>query len=524
MGAASACFLARDHRIDRHRARARPDLTRKRPARCRPARSASSSRSRRTSRCRSWSLGFLRRAGDELAVAGDRPSLGLVEPGYLYLATESGVPTLRDNHAVQRAAGADVACWTPAELQAHFPLAGGGRPGAGLAGPERRRLVRRPRAARRLPPQGHRLRCALRAAEAALRDPGRPPSRRARCADGRHFDGDAFVLCRRCVVVAAGGAARAGPAGACEEARRLRARVAGTLPGCPLVIGPSGLWFRPDGNDGRRFLAGAPPREPWPGDPDEPPLHAIDHAQFDEQLIWPRPGRARAGLRGAARALDLGRLLRDEPVRPQRPGRAACPAGAMPGPPAASPATACSSRPDGGHPQGAPGCMPRRCANAQTWRVRRPPLPRSHHSPHGARPARRAHPAGAAKTGHLGPTIFRSTDFGRSWQEAARPPAFAPAAEGRRGAPCDHTFWLTPATPASRGTWYAGTSPQGLFRSDRRRHHLGAVLLHQRRPAVPQMDGHGAGRHARRPQAAFHHRRPARPGAPLHRHVRRRRA
>jgi len=31
----------------------------------------------------------------------------------------------------------------------------------------------------------------------------------------------------------------------------------------------------------------------------------------------------------------------------------------------------------------------------------------------------------AAKTGHLGPTIFRSTDLGRSWSEAKRPPAFA---------------------------------------------------------------------------------------------------
>src|SRR6266566_1401431 len=26
----------------------------------------------------------------------------------------------------------------------------------------------------------------------------------------------------------------------------------------------------------------------------------------------------------------------------------------------------------------------------------------------------------AAKTGHLGPTVFRSTDLGRSWKEAAR--------------------------------------------------------------------------------------------------------
>src|SRR5215831_16944895 len=27
----------------------------------------------------------------------------------------------------------------------------------------------------------------------------------------------------------------------------------------------------------------------------------------------------------------------------------------------------------------------------------------------------------AAKTGHLGPTVFRSTDFGKTWKEAAKP-------------------------------------------------------------------------------------------------------
>ena len=35
----------------------------------------------------------------------------------------------------------------------------------------------------------------------------------------------------------------------------------------------------------------------------------------------------------------------------------------------------------------------------------------------------------AAKTGHLGPTIFRSTDKGKTWKEAAKPPAF-PKADG----------------------------------------------------------------------------------------------
>ena len=72
----------------------------------------------------------------------------------------------------------------------------------------------------------------------------------------------------------------------------------------------------------------------------------------------------------------------------------------------------------------------------------------------------------AAKTGHLGPTIFRSTDFGRRWKEAARPPAFAKAADDQKGRAVDHTFWLTPGHASEPDVWYAGTSPQGLFRSD----------------------------------------------------------
>ena len=72
----------------------------------------------------------------------------------------------------------------------------------------------------------------------------------------------------------------------------------------------------------------------------------------------------------------------------------------------------------------------------------------------------------AAKTGHLGPTVFRSTDLGRTWKEAARPPAFPKAPDGEKGRVVDHTFWLTPGHAIEPNAWYAGTSPQGLFRSD----------------------------------------------------------
>jgi photosystem II stability/assembly factor-like uncharacterized protein len=71
----------------------------------------------------------------------------------------------------------------------------------------------------------------------------------------------------------------------------------------------------------------------------------------------------------------------------------------------------------------------------------------------------------AASTGHLGPTIFRSTDMGKSWKEAVKPPAFAPAADGK-GRTVKQNFWLTPAHANEPGVWYAGTSPQGLFRSE----------------------------------------------------------
>ncbi len=72
----------------------------------------------------------------------------------------------------------------------------------------------------------------------------------------------------------------------------------------------------------------------------------------------------------------------------------------------------------------------------------------------------------AARTGHLGPTVFRSADAGRTWKEASRPPAFPKAPEGQKGQVVDHTFWLTPGHPSEPRAWYAGTSPQGLFRSE----------------------------------------------------------
>jgi FAD-dependent oxidoreductase domain-containing protein 1 len=68
-----------------------------------------------------FGIGFLRGIGETLAVNGERPDIGLVEPGYLFLATGPGMATLRANHAVQVAHGADVELLTPDGLRRRYP-------------------------------------------------------------------------------------------------------------------------------------------------------------------------------------------------------------------------------------------------------------------------------------------------------------------------------------------------------------------------------------------------------------------
>jgi hypothetical protein len=70
----------------------------------------------------------------------------------------------------------------------------------------------------------------------------------------------------------------------------------------------------------------------------------------------------------------------------------------------------------------------------------------------------------ATRTGHLGPTVLRSNDWGDTWTEATRPPAFPTGERLERS--LDAVFWLTPGHADEPGVWYAGGTPQGLFRSD----------------------------------------------------------
>ena len=62
-----------------------------------------------------------------------------------------------------------------------------------------------------------------------------------------------------------------------------------------------------------------------------------------------------------------------------------------------------------------------------------------------------------------GSTIFRSSDFGKTWISARKSPAFPKDKLKRK---VDHIFYLAPGHDSESKVWYAGTSPQGLFRSE----------------------------------------------------------
>lgn len=74
-----------------------------------------------------------------------------------------------------------------------------------------------------------------------------------------------------------------------------------------------------------------------------------------------------------------------------------------------------------------------------------------------------------AAGGHLGPTIYASKNRGKNWTEAKHPPQFEKTSKKSKAfeiRTVKHNFWLSPGHASEPGVWYAGTSPQGLFRSE----------------------------------------------------------
>jgi FAD-dependent oxidoreductase domain-containing protein 1 len=237
------------------------------------------------------SLLVYRDLAGHLGLGDDAPALGLVEPGYLYLArTAAGAATLRDQVALQHTLGVPTALLEPDALRARFPwlatddltlgTLGVSTPTSGegwFDGYAALQAYRRAGGA-----AGVRYVAAEVTGFDTDRAAGGRRVRAARTAGGDRLPCDAVVI--------AAGAWSAPVAATLDVPLPVRARkrdvfaieAAIALPDAPLLIDPTGVWCRPEAAPGR-FLCGAPPRG---DDADDAPLHQVDHGLFDA-VIWP---------------------------------------------------------------------------------------------------------------------------------------------------------------------------------------------------------------------------------------------
>ena len=217
-----------------------------------------------------YGIGFLRQAPRLLGV-----DLGLKEPGYLFLASAAGEAVLRANHAVQKGEGCAVELLEPAALRLRFPwmseegvrLASHGIANEGwFDGPALMQAFRRKARERGVQYVADEV-VTLAPNAVTLRSGGR--------------------LEARTIVLAAGPwsgevAATAGIALPVEPRRRsVFVFDVREPPGpTPLVIDPTGTWFRPEG---RFYIGGTTPAAG--NDPPGAPLD-VQHPEWDD-MVWP---------------------------------------------------------------------------------------------------------------------------------------------------------------------------------------------------------------------------------------------
>jgi FAD-dependent oxidoreductase domain-containing protein 1 len=223
---------------------------------------------------------FVKNVGRYLAIDGAVPDVAWHEGGYLFLASPSGIGTLRARQQTQRACGAQVLLLDPEPLRVRFPwlhtadLAGGS---LGLAG------------------EGwldaYSLMMALRRKAVALG----AVYRQARVVEVQRCDSrvQAVVLadgsriaCGTLINAAGIGAAALARSAGIDlpvQARKrcvFQVRSPARTPGCPLVIDPSGVYFRPEGDGWLCGVAHGEDEDPFCDD------FEVQYALFDDH-IWP---------------------------------------------------------------------------------------------------------------------------------------------------------------------------------------------------------------------------------------------
>ena len=224
-----------------------------------------------------FGIEFLRNIEEHLAVNGETPDLALTEYGYLYLATHAGADILQENHATQKAHNVDAALLDPAALKAKFPwlsvddlaLGSLGLSGEGWFDGYGLLMAFRQKA--------RSLGVQYLHSEAQGFIPGKGKIIGVRLTDGSE------VVCDW-VVNAAGAWAKSltDPTGFALPVHGRKRCVyvfssPAKTPNCPLVIDPSGLWFRPEG---QYWICGLLPEN----DVNDPPLE-VDYALFDQAWL-----------------------------------------------------------------------------------------------------------------------------------------------------------------------------------------------------------------------------------------------
>lgn len=227
-----------------------------------------------------YGMAFLKNVATHLAVGDLMPDIGLVERGYLYLATSAGQAVLRSNHDIQRQSDVDVALLDSDEIARQFPwlatddlaLGSLGLSGEGwFDGYSLLQAFRR---------KAQALGVRYITGEVAGFD------LHGDCVDAVLLSDGTRIGCGK-VVNAAGPHARAIAAMAHVELPVFAEKHCVFVfdckdppPACPLVIDPSGLYFRPEG---RYFLVGPPLLEGLTTDNSN---LEVDLDLFDD-VVWP---------------------------------------------------------------------------------------------------------------------------------------------------------------------------------------------------------------------------------------------
>ena len=211
---------------------------------------------------------------------GPEADIAFRERGYLIMATPGGRPVLEQSIALQRSLGADTALLEPTDIARRFPWlstdglggAGWGRTGEGWVDPNSlMQIFRKGEVARGVDYVADEV-TGISVAGGKI--------------DGVRLASGETIATERVVCAAGWHSAKVAALAGLSIPIHPRKRFVFVvdckqpLPGAGLMIDPSGVYFRPEGNF---FLAGLAPPESQ--DPDAEDFE-IDHAFFDNE-IWP---------------------------------------------------------------------------------------------------------------------------------------------------------------------------------------------------------------------------------------------